>query len=78
MRQLKLVCAAIAVMGVGSGALAQNNPLTLRMVCRPAVAEHVGARCPILSHATMRSDNQRLGLGSRSGGISTMISRMSG
>jgi hypothetical protein len=51
MRQLKLVCAAIAVMGVSSGALAQCHPLALRTVCRPAVAEHVGARCPILSQA---------------------------
>ena len=33
MDPMKLVCAAIILMGMGSGALAQSHPLTLRMTC---------------------------------------------
>jgi hypothetical protein len=51
MDPMKLVCAAIIVTDVGSGALAQSHPLALRTVCGQAVAEHAGARCPILSQA---------------------------
>jgi hypothetical protein len=36
MEQLKLTCAAIVLVSVGSGALAQSHPLTLRMVCSQA------------------------------------------
>jgi hypothetical protein len=36
MKLLKLTCAAIVLMSVGSGALAQSHPLTLRMVCSQA------------------------------------------
>jgi hypothetical protein len=51
MRQLKLVCASIVLMGASSGALAQADPLTLQMVGRSAAAEHARARFPMLSQA---------------------------
>jgi hypothetical protein len=43
MRYVKLTYAAIAFLGMGSGALAQSHPLTLRMSCNGAqtlVATH--------------------------------------
>jgi hypothetical protein len=36
MKHGMLTCAAIILMSIGSGALAQSHPLTLRMVCSQA------------------------------------------
>jgi len=36
MEHMKLACAAIAFMSMGSGVLAQSHPLTLRMTCNGA------------------------------------------
>jgi hypothetical protein len=36
MEHMKLVCAALVLIGMGSGALAQSHPLTLQMSCNGA------------------------------------------
>jgi hypothetical protein len=47
MEHFKLVCATIVLMSMGSGALAQGAPLTLRMSCHGA-RELVGAQGAIV------------------------------